>query len=64
MDIDKVIEKYLDAEILSEITPPGWEGTVKAMKKNSDVDNPWALTWWMKNQGYKSRKKPPKKEED
>ena len=42
---------------VSEVAPPGWEGTVKAMKKSGDVDNPWALAWWMKNQGKKSHKK-------
>jgi hypothetical protein len=31
---------------------PGWEGTVKKMKKHSDIDNPFALSWWMKQQGY------------
>ena len=42
---------------VSEVAPEGWEGTVKAMKKDGDVDNPWALAWWMKNKGYKSHKK-------
>lgn len=68
---------------VKEVAPPGWEGTVKAMKKHSvggakrwnpkkkkeegveesDVEeakkkitNPYALAWWMKNQGYKSHK--------
>ena len=42
---------------LDEISPPGFEGTVKAMKKHSDVDNPYALAWYMKKKGYKSHKK-------
>ena len=42
---------------LNEKSPPGFEGTVKAMKKHKDIDNPWALSWWMKNKGYKSHKK-------
>lgn len=33
--------------------PPGWEGTIKAMKKHSDIDNPWALAWYMKKKGAK-----------
>lgn len=41
--------------------PKGWEGTVLEMKKEDDIDNPWALANWMKNEGYKSHKKPPKK---
>lgn len=34
-------------------TPEGWEDTVKKMKKNKDISNPWALSWWMKDKGYK-----------
>ena len=41
---------------LDEVSPPGFEGTVKAMKKHKDIDNPWALAWYMKNKGYKSHK--------
>jgi hypothetical protein len=42
---------------LDEVSPPGWEGTVKAMKKkkgDEKIENPWALAWWMKGKGYKS----------
>ena len=42
---------------VQEESPPGFEGTVKAMKKHDDIDNPYALSWWMKNKGYKSHKK-------
>lgn len=35
------------------VAPKGWEKTVKEMKKNKDIDNPWALAWSMKNKGYK-----------
>jgi len=38
------------------VAPPGWEGTVKEMKKDPDIDNPWALAWSMKNKGYESHK--------
>ena len=41
----------------TESAPKGWEGTVKAMKKHKDIDNPWALAHYMKNKGYKSHKK-------
>jgi hypothetical protein len=40
-----------------EAAPKGWEGTVKAMKKHKEIDNPWALAHYMKNKGYKSHKK-------
>ena len=32
--------------------PPGWEPSIKRMKKHGDVDNPWALAWWMRRRGY------------
>ena len=41
---------------MTEVAPEGWEGTVKAMKKEKDIDNPYALAHWMKNKGYKSHK--------
>ena len=36
-----------------EVAPPGWEGTVKAMKKKKNIDNPYALAWHMHNKGMK-----------
>jgi hypothetical protein len=42
---------------VAEVAPPGWEKTVKAMKKYDKIDNPYALAWSMKNKGYKSHKK-------
>jgi hypothetical protein len=41
---------------ISEKAPEGWEGTVKAMKDEPEIDNPYALTNWMKNKGYQSHK--------
>ena len=55
-----------EVEQVDEKAPPGFEGTVKAMKKHKDIDNPSALAWSMKNKGYKSHKKAdgtPKNEE-
>ena len=43
-------------EPVAEKAPEGWEGTVKAMKDEPGIDNPWALAHWMKNKGYKSHK--------
>lgn len=45
------------SESVEEVAPPGWEKTVKAMKKHDNIDNPFALAWSMKNKGYKSHKK-------
>lgn len=33
-------------------SPPGWEGTTEAMKKHGEIDNPFALAWWMQEQGF------------
>ncbi len=43
------------------VSPPGWEGTVRQMKEDDGVDNPWALSWWMKSKGYKPSKQKKKK---
>lgn len=40
-----------------EVSPPGWKGSVKAMKKHKDIDNPYALAWWMKDKGDKAHYK-------
>ena len=53
------LEDYVSEtdEELEEKAPEGWEGTVKAMKKHKEIDNPWALAHWMKGKGMKSHKK-------
>ena len=57
-DIDELITAHNKGkETMSEEAPVGWEGTVKAMKKHKGIDNPWALSHWMKNKGYKSHKR-------
>jgi len=55
-----VVEETKEVQTLSETTqvaevaPPGFEGTVKAMKKHPEISNPFALAWSMKNKGYTS----------
>lgn len=39
---------------IAEVAPPGWEGTVLAMKKHHEITNPWALAWWAKHRGEHS----------
>ena len=35
---------------LEEVAPPGFEGTVLAMKaKHPEIKNPWRLAWYLKN---------------
>jgi hypothetical protein len=50
-------------EIINEKSPPGWSGTVKAMKKHKkEIDNPFALAWYMKKKGDKPHYKPEPKD--
>ena len=42
---------------MEEVAPPGYEKVVKSLKKDTSVDNPWALAWWMKDKGIKPKKK-------
>ena len=39
--------------IKKNVAPEGWEETIKGMKKHPEIDNPFALAWWMKDKGYK-----------
>ena len=50
------IGKFAEILKVNEVAPKGWEGTVKAMKDEKGIDNPWALAWWMKKKGYESHK--------
>jgi len=55
---EKLLNKtFKPKQDMTEVAPPGFEGTVRAMKKHKDIDNPFALAWSMKNKGYKSHKK-------
>ncbi len=54
--ITELISRLLNDDI-NEKAPDGWEDTVKKMKKDKDIDNPYALAWWMKKKGYKPSKK-------
>jgi hypothetical protein len=61
MSIDKVTSAFKpfmeNKKLTNEVAPEGWEGTVKAMKDEPGIDNPYALAWWMKGKGYQSHKK-------
>ena len=48
------------ARVLEGVAPPGWEPSIKKMKKSGEVDNPWALAWWLRKTGAK----PARDEED
>lgn len=54
----ELVEAISKGEKIDEDAPKGWEGTVKAMKGEEDVDNPYALAHHMKSKGYTSHKGP------
>lgn len=39
-----------DVEV-DEVAPPGGEKVIKALKKDKNVENPWAVAWAMKKRG-------------
>lgn len=61
LNVKKILSAYKRAKLMKKVSaeislmakaPPGWEGTVKKLKDHPGIDNPYALTWWMKEQGY------------
>lgn len=62
MSAIQVAEAELAEECLAQQeeiakAPPGWKKTVEDMKKHEEIDNPFALAWYMKNKGDKPHKK-------
>ena len=53
-DDEEAEEKTASGKVA--VAPEGWEGTVKDMKKDKSIDNPYALSYWMKDKGYTSHK--------
>lgn len=41
-----------DDEARRDVSPPGWEKTTENMKGKPGIDNPFALAWWMQEQGF------------
>jgi len=66
-DYKKLKKKKMDETNLDEVSPPGFSGTVKAMKRHPELTkgktkkgkekNVFALAWWMKNKGAKAHYK-------
>jgi len=57
-------EALIASVVKRAVSPPGWGGTVEKMKeKHPEIDNPFALAWWMHNKGYEPhyKEKPKKK---
>jgi hypothetical protein len=46
-------EELINRQEIEEVAPPGEEELVKKLKKDPDVDNPWALAWSIHNKKKK-----------
>lgn len=44
-------------EIMNEVAPPGEEKLVLALKKNKEIDNPWAVAWSIHNKKKNKKNK-------
>ena len=53
-NVERIASEIFASEKVA-VSPPGWSGTTKAMKKHKNITNPWALSWWM------SKRKPGQK---
>lgn len=42
-----------ESATITEVSPPGFSGTTKALKRHKEIDNPYALSWAMWKKGYK-----------
>ncbi len=58
MELSEALKVYNSSEgakrsKIRAVSPPGWEKSVEHMKDDHpEIDNPWALAWWMRDQGY------------
>jgi len=48
-----VVRNLQQRQRQEEVTPPGGEDVVHALKGQPGVDNPWAVAWSMKDKGFK-----------
>lgn len=49
--VEDITGERLEETDVDQKAPPGGEKVVKALKKDKNVDNPWAVAWAMKNRG-------------
>lgn len=52
---NKSKKEELEEEGLEEVAPPGMEDVVKKLKKDPDVDNPWAVAWAIYNKNKENK---------
>lgn len=58
---EKIARRLLALSDREAVSPPGWGGTVEHMKDHPEIDNEFALAWWMKGKGFKPHHKERKK---
>jgi len=51
---EQAAEQRCPPTTVNEVSPPRMKKMVKKMKKHREIDNPYALAWWMKKQGHQS----------
>jgi adenylyl- and sulfurtransferase ThiI len=51
--------REMNKALQTEVAPVGWSGSVTAMRihHSGEIDNPWALTWFMAKKGDHSHYK-------
>lgn len=61
--LEEAVEKKIDEKTMEKAAgvPAEWEATVKKLKKEPGIDNPFALVNWMAEKGYKPGGKDKKK---
>lgn len=52
--VEEALEVF-EEEGLEEVAPPGMEDVVKKLKKDPDVDNPWAVAWAIYNKNKENK---------
>lgn len=45
-----------ESDEIREVAPKGYEKIVKGLKRDGEVENPWAVAWSMKKKGIKPKK--------
>lgn len=48
-NVEKIANEIIASERIA-VSPPGWSGTTRAMKRHKEIDNPFKLAWWMSKQ--------------
>lgn len=53
LEMVQTLASFAERVGLVEVSPPGWSGSVKAMKKHMPASRAFALAWHMHKKGFK-----------